>query len=181
MADSTSHVAKIKLKVGSMELEYEGAASFLTDGIEALLDTMGGLAHKMPAETPPPPSPSLDAKVQPANDAGNGGGSPKNSGQSSFSTNTIAAHLKANTGSELAICALAQLELVQSKASSTRKEILAEMKNATTYYNKNMSSNLTKILDTLMSNKRINQTAKDTYALSASERNQLEAKVADIK
>lgn len=54
MTDSTSHVAKIKLKVGSMELEYEGEPAFLTGGIEALLETMGGLASKVPVETPPP-------------------------------------------------------------------------------------------------------------------------------
>ncbi|MFG6532153.1 MULTISPECIES: hypothetical protein [unclassified Sulfitobacter] len=50
MTDSTSHVAKIKLKVGSMELEYEGEPAFLTGGIEALLETMGGLASKVPVE-----------------------------------------------------------------------------------------------------------------------------------
>lgn len=176
MTDSTSHVAKIKLKVGSMELEYEGEPAFLTGGIEALLETMGGLASKVPVETPPP----LPAEVQPANSNDNGDGSLVSSGHFTFSTNTIAAHLDAKTGPELVISALAQLELVQGKASSTRTEILAEMKSATTYYNQTMRSNMTKSLARLTSAKRINQIAKDTYALSANERKQLEAKVADI-
>ena len=35
--------AKIRIKVGSMELEYDGDPSFLTGGLEALLTTMGDL------------------------------------------------------------------------------------------------------------------------------------------
>jgi hypothetical protein len=38
--------AKIRIKVGSMELEYDGDPSFLTGGLEALLTTMGDLAGR---------------------------------------------------------------------------------------------------------------------------------------
>ena len=64
MSDSVPQVAKIKLKVGSMELEYEGDPSFLTGGIEALLVTMGGLVGKVPDDPPPAPEPT--AQVPPA-------------------------------------------------------------------------------------------------------------------
>lgn len=60
MSDSVPQVAKIKLKVGSMELEYEGDRDFLTGGIETLLETMGGLASKVPAETTPPQAAALE-------------------------------------------------------------------------------------------------------------------------
>lgn len=180
MADSTSHVAKIKLKVGSMELEYEGAPSFLADGIEALLEQMGDLASKVPTETPPPPAPALDAQEPLGIGNGNGGSSPASDGRLNFSTSTIAAHLDVKTGPELLICALAQLTLVQGKASSTRAEILAEMKSATTHYSKSMSSNMTKILAGLTNAKRINHHSKDIYALNATERKELEAKIAKI-
>ncbi|QYX55538.1 hypothetical protein K1T73_10550 [Roseovarius sp. SCSIO 43702] len=163
--------AKIRVKVGSMEIEYEGDPAFLDGGIETLLVTMGDLATRLPEE----PAHTNSATVNMEADAPP---APKNG--FNFSTNTIAAHLNANSGPELVICALAQLELVQSKSSSTRSEILAEMKGATTYYNGNMSSNMSKNLGSLTKAKRINQIAKDTYALSASERKQLEAKIADI-
>lgn len=168
--------AKIRIKVGSMELEYEGDPSFLTGGIEALLVTMGGLAGKVPEDV----SPLIDSVVQspPANAAGNGAAVV--SGQYSFSTNTIAAHLEAKTGPELVICAMAQLELVQGKASSGRAAILAEMKSATTYYNENMRKNMTNQLSSLTKSKRINQIATDSYALSANEKKKVEAKVAEI-
>lgn len=166
--------AKVRIKVGSMELEYEGDPSFLDGGIEALLVSMGDLASRAPDEPAETPTAPLAPVI------GNGN-SPAPSGSFNFSTNTIAAHLNAKTGPELAICALAQLELVQGKSSSNRAEILAEMKNATTYYNTNMSSNHSKNLSSLTKAKRINQVGKDTYSLSASERKRVEAKVAEIE
>lgn len=169
--------AKIRIKVGSMELEYEGDPSFLTGGIEALLTTMGGLAGKVPEEMPPP---QAAAMVPLANGNGNGGSAPATNGQFTFSTNTIAAHLDAKTGPELVICAMAELELVQGKASSNRHEVIAEMKNATTYFKQTMVNNLSSSLSGLVKAKRINQISKDTYALSATERKQVEAKVAEI-
>ncbi|MEM5492779.1 hypothetical protein [Hoeflea sp. AS16] len=163
--------AKIRLKVGSMELEYEGDPSFLTGGIETLLTTMGELSTRVPAEpTSAPTSAPVNVNAEPQ----------IASGAANFSTNTIAAHLEAKTGPELIICAMANIELVQKKPSSTRAEILAEMKNATTYFNGNMVGNMGKNLSNLTKSKRINQVAKDTYALSATERKQVEAKVAEI-
>ncbi|MGX0974491.1 hypothetical protein ACSSVY_000187 [Roseovarius sp. MBR-51] len=131
MTDSKSQVAKIKLKVGSMELEYEGDPEFLTGGIEALLETMGGLASKVPDETPPP---ALATVTLPTGTNGNAVPTRAQGGLYDFSTNTIAAHLNSNSGADLVICAISNLEFVQGKASSTRSEILTEMKTATTYY-----------------------------------------------
>ena len=175
MSDSVNQIAKIKLKVGSMELEYEGDPDFLTGGIEALLETMGGLVSKVPDATEPP---ALSAELPAVN--GKENGAPAAKGHFTFSTDTIAAHLEAKSGPELVICAMAELEFVQAKASSTRTDILNEMKSATTYYKETMRNNLTGTLSRLVKDKRINQIAKDTYALSAGERKQLEAKVADI-
>jgi hypothetical protein len=166
-------VAKIKVRVGTMELEYEGDPSFLTGGIEALLVTMGDLAGKVPDIT----MTSLHSQSIPAS---GGNSSPKPTGTFTFSTSTIAAHLEAKTGPELAICAMAQLELVQGKTTSLRADILAQMKSATSYYNENMSSNLSAILVGLTKAKRINEISKNTFALNANERKQIEAKVAEI-
>lgn len=160
--------AKIRIKVGSMELEYEGDPSFLTGGLDTLLTTMGDLAGRLPEESAP-------ASVIVKNAT-----PPAPVGSFNFSTNTIAAHLDAKTGPELVICAMAQLELVQGKASSGRAEILAEMKSATTYYNANMNSNMSKNLSSLTKAKRINQIGADTYALGAAEKKKVEAKVAEI-
>jgi hypothetical protein len=42
--------AKIRIKVGSMEVEYEGEPSFLKDGLESLLAKMADLSTQVPAE-----------------------------------------------------------------------------------------------------------------------------------
>ncbi len=164
--------SKIRIKVGSMELEYEGDPAFLDGGIEKLFVTMADLAGKVPDE----PARSFE---MPSEKSGSDKSSLGNT-DLSFSTNTIAAHLNSSSGPDLVICAIAQLELVQDKASSTRSEILTEMKNATTYYKETYSKNLTTSFETLLRNKRINQIVKGTYSLSANERKDLEAKVADI-
>jgi hypothetical protein len=95
-----------------------------------------------------------------------------------YSTNTIAAHLNANSGPELVIAAAAHLAHVKKKDTFTRQEIHDEMKGATTYYKANMSTNLTKSLNTLVKNKRLNQVTKGMFALSATEKKALEGKLA---
>ena len=68
--------------------------------------------------------------------------------------------------------------LVKKKDTFTRKEIIGEMKSATTYYKKSMLANLSKSLDTLVRAQRLNQAAKGVYALSAPEMKVLETKLA---
>jgi hypothetical protein len=151
-----------------MEVEYEGDPSFLKGGLESLLAKMADLSTQVPAEPASVPKSS------------NGQASSSPSNGFNFSTSTIAAHLGANSGTELAVCALAKLELVDKKSGGKRAEILEEMKSASAYYNKNMSSNLSKSLKTLTTNKRINHGTADTYSLSATEKTNLETKIANI-
>lgn len=135
-----------------------------------MLVTMGDLVGKVPNEV----------DLQPISTVGNGAASHAPTSGKSFITNTIAAHIGAATGLELVICALATLEIVQGKSSATRSEILAEMQKATKYFNKNMSGNLTGSLNSLVTAKRINEVATECYALAATERAKIEARVAEI-
>lgn len=164
--------AKIRIKVGSMELEYEGDPSFLTGGIEALLTTMGDLSGRVPHAAD-----ENDEAVVFQGARVNGTVTLP----TQVSTNTLAAHLEAKTCTELVVCALAQLELLQGKPPATRNEIAEEMKSATSYYNSNMrGGNLTQAFKTLVKNKCVNQLPGDKYALTANERKRIEAKVAEI-
>ncbi|MFQ6548143.1 hypothetical protein AADZ90_009295 [Aestuariibius sp. 2305UL40-4] len=166
-------IAKIRIKVGTMELEYEGDPAFLTEGIEALLTTMGELSTQVPSEPASVTLPELKTNSS-------SGSKPTSVRDFNFSTNTIAAHLNAKTGPELVICAMAHLEFVQGKSTSSRTEILSEMKSANAYYNQNMSSNLSTTLTNLTKSKRINLVSGKTYSLSAAERKELETKIAQI-
>lgn len=173
--NSKSQVAKIRMKVGAIELEYEGDAAFLEGDIEALFERMSGLLTKTPANAR---SRILEAEESAVD--GKGDLTSTGNGHFSLSTNTIAAHLDAKTGPQLVMCAMAQIELIQGKASSSRHEVISEMKNATTYYKQTMVNNLSTSLSGFVKAKRINQIAKDTYALNAAERKQFEAKLAEI-
>lgn len=165
-----SDFAKIKIKVGSLEVEYEGPPSFLTSGIDSLLDKMGDLAGWIPEETVVAEGAKVEASITPAME-------PKTR---ELSTNTIAAHIGANSGPDLIICAMAQLEILQGKSDSNRTEILQEIKNASNYYNKNMSGNLSLNLKNLVEAKKILERGKDRYALHIETRKEVEGKLDSI-
>lgn len=157
-------LAKIRLKIGQLEVEYEGKPSFLQDGLFNLLEKMVGFYTEHKAAIPADPTPAKTTGAGP--------------GDLDYSTNTIATHLGSKSGPDLAIAAAAHLGLVKKKDTFTRKEINNEMKSATTYYKASMSTNLSKSLHTLVRGKHFNQTAKGVYALSGPERKALETKLA---
>lgn len=160
--------AKIRIKVGVMELDYEGDPSFQKDGLESLLATMGELSTRVPSE---PETVSNKANDVDSSSSSNG---------FDFSTSTIAARLDVKSGTELVVCALAKLELVDGGSGAKRSGIHEEMKTATAYYNKNIGSNLSASLKTLTKAKRIHLNATEVYSLSATERKSIEGKIADI-
>ncbi len=158
--------ARIRLKLGAFEVEYEGQKDFLEDGLINLAEKALALYKD-------------NRGTIPQENAGNiGAGATTPPGALDHSTNTIAAHLNASTGPDLIIAAAAHLVLVKGQEKFSRKDINDEMKEATTYYKSSISSNLSKSLDTLVKAKRLNQMAKGVYALAASEKKSLEEKLA---
>jgi hypothetical protein len=173
MNGAVPQVAKIKLKVGSIELEYEGDPAFLKEGLESLLVTMTDLAKVAP-----------DLDHLPEDDEHGdviSGTATKTANGHQVATATIAAHMEARTCAELLICALANLEIVQGKSGASRAEITAQMKSATAYYKSTMQGgNLTQAFSSLTKGKKINDIGSGRYSLNATERKSLEAKIAAI-
>lgn len=166
MADS-----KIRIKVGSMEIEYEGDPAFLDGGIEKLLVTMADLAGKVPEEPAPP---ALEDSVQTAAPKSKGGSVPD------YSTKSVAAALGAKTCSDLALAALSKIEIVDGAEGATRGEILEEMQTAGGYYKKSFSGgNLSRGLDTLTKSGRLHEMSGNRFALSADEKAKIEGAIAN--
>lgn len=161
--------ARIRLKLGGIEIEYEGKATFLQDDLPNLIERVVELYGANGGTIP------TDAPSQQSNGVDQSGSASVN-----HSTNTIAAHLGVSSGPELAIAAAAHFTFFAKKDTFSRKDILAEMKEATTYYNANMGSNLSKSLENLTKAKRLNLVKAGVYALSASEKSSLEAKLAQL-
>lgn len=163
--------SKIRIKVGSIEMEYEGNEDFLQNKLPDLfsvfLDKLKETDIKLSIGEP--------AKVS----APETKDDKDNSNLGDITTSTIAARMGANSGPELALAASAHLTFVRKMDSFTRKEILREMQNASQYYNKSYSGNFSRILDRLLKNKKLSEQVNNKYALTAETRRELESVLAE--
>lgn len=159
-------MSRIRIVLGALEVEYEGEQSFIEDSLIRLTEDLLALSAKVPLASPP---------VSPADR-----GAPPPSGEGlNATTNTVAQIISAKTGSDLALAAVARINIVKGQPTAPRADILEEMKQASTYYKDTYASNLSAYLDTLVKTKRINLVARSTYALAASERGRLAAMIAN--
>ena len=152
-------MAHIKITIGALTLEYDGDQDFIENGLITLLNEVVEKADHAA------PTPTRTEKSESTNSA------------APLSTNTIAQIIGVKTGSDLALAAVARMNIVQNKPSSTRQEILDEMREATSYFKDTFVSNLSAYLETLVKNRRVNLVARQTYALTAAERARLQGLV----
>jgi len=163
--------AKVRIKAGPVEFEYEGETELAVSDIKDLfshIETLfkvpvlaeGGESHVAAA-----PAASIGD-----NEVVNGGG-PK------LHVNSVAQKLKAKTGPEVAVAAAATLQIYEGKQTFSRAELLDMMKKATMHYNANMSGNLTRILESLVGSK-FNQISDGVYSLTSEEYNKLAGQLA---
>jgi len=157
---------KIRIRIGQIELEYEGEELFLQGGLLSLLKEVFKVAEeaRIPIQVPPAGTPATTA-AQGALLQG--------------TTGAFAAKLKVESEQDLIIAVAARLTLVSGEASFNRDTILAEMKSATAYYKQSYSGgNLTQALNALVKQGKLTELAKDTYALTAATKKQLETTIA---
>src|SRR5687767_12900337 len=131
--ESPKMSSKIKVKVGGVEVEYEGSEAFLKEELPGLLSTLAKLQKEFGS------TPTLETEI------------PRENGEARVApvfgqatTGTIAAKLGVKSGPELIVAACARLIFVLGKDSFTRKEILQEMQSAAGYYKYTHVNNLTK-------------------------------------
>ncbi len=155
--------SKIKIKLGPVEVEYEGSEEFLKKELPDLLYAISKLYKEsgIPGFGP-------ESEEQ----------SGTRGGKVVGTTGTIAAKLSVKSGTDLAIAAATRLILGMGRASFTRDQLLTEMKTASSYYKKNYSNNLSKILNQLVKSEKFVETAKDTYSLSAKSKSAQESSFA---
>lgn len=159
---------KVRIKVGDVEIEYDGDAAFLKQELPKLLSAVMELHPSRAARGDAPDKGQTKHKA------------PDGVGHFSLTTNSIAAHLDAKSGSDLLEAAAAHLVLVEKIEPFSRAQLLAAMKSATSYYSKNHASNLSRyIKQAIQKDGPLSERAKNSYALSASARKSLEQKLAD--
>lgn len=154
----------ITLKVGPIEVSYEGEQAFIEKGLLSIVRELGAL-------------PAAASKV-----AAKGGSGVIENGEApaiGHTTSQIAQIFSVSSGPDLAMAAAAHLTLSKGLQKLQRGEILAEMKGAAGFYNENHSSNLSSILNGLVKKKQLSPISANVYALPNSIRKEYEDKLKD--
>lgn len=153
--------AKIRIKLGQVEVEYEGPEDFLRDELQDLLSAVVEL-HQANGDA--------DANSSSTTKMEGNAAKAAPPGEYTGTVNTWAAKLGAKSGPDLVIAAMAKLTLVDGLPTVSRATLLSEMKSATSYYKKSYGSNLSVSLKGLVTSDRLREISKDTFALSATEK-----------
>lgn len=158
--------SKIRIKMGPIEVEYEGSEEFLKKELPDLLAAVSKLYHESGGNVA-----AGDESAR--TDAQNNGKATPATG----TTATISARLAVKSGPELILAAAARLTFGLSKDSFSRKELLAEIQTAKQYYKKSYSANLSTYLGQLVKSD-LREVSKDQYALSAKKADELRKNLA---
>ena len=156
---------KIRIKLGAIEVEYEGSEAFLKEELPQLLAAVAELhsKSKFVADTTTPPE---ENRVQTPD-------SPIEA-----TTGTIAAKFAVKQGPDLILAAAARLTFALGKPTFSRQQLTDEMKSATAYYKQSYMNNLSKYLNRLMKDGKLLEPATGTYSLSATTQTDLRTRLA---
>jgi len=151
----TTATVKIRVQLGQVELDYEGEAGFIDTKLLDMLEKLQSMVAKQP---------DASSSTHRQQHTGHGAAPPSPSGN--ITTKTIATKLSASSGSDVAKAAATRLGIISGRTSFSRADILAEMKNATGFYKKTMTNNLTNSLKSLLEDGTLNEIGTDIYTLT---------------
>ncbi len=177
-ADDGGHrmASKIRIKLGEIEVDYEGSEEFLKNELPGLLSALADLRR---ASSDTNNSRSADNQANPNATQTAAQSSTTPTGElPTLTTGSIAARLQVSSGPDLAIAAAARFNLIAKRDTFTRQELLTEMKTASAYYKTSMSDNLTKHIRSLVKQDKLVESAKNVFSLSAATQSEVAAKLA---
>ena len=158
--------SRIHITLGYLEIEFEGTESYLEKHLPNLIELLVSVAP-VDFEDEDEDVDDEEELLEPSTDS-----SKK---KIDLSTSTIANRLDAKSARDLVVAACAHLHLVKGREKYERKNILAEMKTATSYFKKNYTNNLTMTLKRIVKAGDLNEVGENTYALEAKKVKELEA------
>jgi hypothetical protein len=156
--------------MGEIEVEYEGSKDYPKEKLLELLAEVLKMYKSVSLanddkETSETPS-GAPKKVFPRRD------------KFQLTVKNIAVKLNLRSGKGLVLAACAYLTFIERKEHCSRETILAAMKTATGIFKKTYGDNLTNYITRLIEKDKLNEVAKDTYALSLGSRQEIEKKLA---
>ncbi|SEV99921.1 hypothetical protein SAMN05444851_0778 [Aliiroseovarius sediminilitoris] len=153
--------SKISLKLGALDIQFEGSEEFIAESLVAIVEQFVGLDL-----------PDIAVGVGGAvNTFGSGVISQEVASpvQSKLSATDFAVKMSVKSGSDLVMAAAAYLYHTRGMEEFRRSDILSAMKEAKGFYKTSMGSNLSKSLETLVKSSRLQTPSSDTYTLPYSE------------
>ena len=164
---------KIKIKIGILELEYEGESVFSGDELDTKLEK---LLEKMKEVSKDIPKGTLSAEGNVPTSS-----KPVSSGSQrikEMSINNFAKYYDIKTINGTIVCAVAYLEVIRQKENSSRDEIRAVV-DEIKYKPKSLTHNWTNNFEKVLKGDQIEETSSKGYYLSKSEREEIDAKLAN--
>lgn len=158
---------RIRIKLGKMEIEYEGPADFLKNDLVALIKDLGSVSEEIQRQDN---CPDGDVSV---GEAFEGSGSQDDPAPLDYSINTVASKLGVQSGRDMVLASAAYLSFVENRESFTRQDLLRTMQRATSYYKQTMGSNLSKTISRMIKGDDLLEGSKGTYSIAALRKGQL--------
>ncbi|MDQ7782791.1 MAG: hypothetical protein RDU20_07920 [Desulfomonilaceae bacterium] len=157
---------KIRIKVGDLEIEYEGPE----DHLKKAVADMAAASEAFRREGPP--RVELDQEAESAEEEAVPAVPERQ--PLPMTVATIAKTLRCSTGQDLVVAACASLTLVKQEDAFTREQIRLEMKEARKFYKDNYRKSLSKYLNALVRNGVLLEVDEGMYSIPAGTLAQLE-------
>ena len=165
----TVQEARVRFKVGDLELEYQGPSSYVEDGLIDLFEKVlsyGDFGVMLAGQAPKPTADQV------------GESSPRQM-ETDISLATMISRLGAKTGADVVFLAAAHLAVCEGRNRFSRADILENAKSADGYYKKSIGSNLSSYLDRLLKDGRLTQYSDKAYSLPESQRQNVQSGLAN--
>jgi len=162
--------SKIKIKMGPIEIEYEGSEAFLKEELPELLSAVSelyqasGVSESVASEE----TSTVSQDQSPTT----------TTPQMQITTGSVAAKLGVKSGPDLIMAAAARMTFSLGLETFTRSQLTEEMKTASAYFKKTHINNLTKYINQLVKDHKLLETSTKTYALSATSKTSMQSKIA---
>jgi len=158
---------KLKMKVGSVEVDYEGEAEFLKNELPSFIDVLSSGCNQLSSQVCATEQARQVNPVSDKNEIPNYG----------YSVSTIAGKLNVSTGPDLLLAAASCLTFTDGREDFSRQELLKKMQDAKSYYKKSYGSNLSKTLTTLVKSGALIEGASNAYSLSAEKNREIRGRL----
>lgn len=163
------NTSKIKIKLGAIEIDYEGSETFLKEELPQLLAAVSELYSRSRQ--------TIESDLSKSDPVISTDKSESTQRKIEATTGSLAAKLSVKSGPELVLAAAARLTFVLGTETFSRQKLTDEMKTATAYYKSTYTKNLSQSLNSLVRDGKLNEPSQGNYALTASSIKDLEQKI----